>query len=75
MGTWKDDLINTNARSQEATFESTAKVFRRAYYVAKNDKPFTDFESLVNLQEATSVDLGRWEDGAHCPSIGSDGAR
>lgn len=56
-----DTLINMNARRQEAIFEyeCTAKVFRTAYYVAKNDKPFTDFESLVDLQEANSVDLGR----------------
>ncbi|KAJ8252839.1 hypothetical protein GJAV_G00206160 [Gymnothorax javanicus] len=55
----KDALINMNTRSQAATFESTAKVFRTAYYVAENGKPFTDFESLVDLQVANSVDLGR----------------
>ncbi|KAJ3587449.1 hypothetical protein NHX12_011046 [Muraenolepis orangiensis] len=48
-----------NASSQESVFESTAKVFMTAYYVAKNNKPFTDFESLIDLQHANSADLGR----------------
>lgn len=48
-----------NARSQPSALESTAKVFRTAYYVAKNNKPFTDFESLIDLQQANSSDLGR----------------
>ncbi|KAK1891898.1 E3 SUMO-protein ligase KIAA1586 [Dissostichus eleginoides] len=55
----KDILLNMNASSQESVFESTAKVFMTAYYVAKNNKPFTDFESLIDLQHANSADLGR----------------
>ncbi|KAJ4930984.1 hypothetical protein JOQ06_025285 [Pogonophryne albipinna] len=55
----KDILLNMNASSQESVFESTAKVFMTAYYVAKNNKPFTDFESLIDLQQANSADLGR----------------
>ena len=55
----KDILLNMNATSQESAFESTARVFRTAYYVAKNNKPFTDFESLIELQQANSTDLGR----------------
>ncbi|KAK5915746.1 hypothetical protein CesoFtcFv8_001309 [Champsocephalus esox] len=48
-----------NASSQESVFVSTAKVFMTAYYVAKNNKPFTDFESLIDLQHAHSAVLGR----------------
>ncbi|KAJ3582095.1 hypothetical protein NHX12_015889 [Muraenolepis orangiensis] len=55
----KDILLNMNASSQESVFKSTAKVFMTAYYVAKNNKPFTDFESLIDLQHANSADLGR----------------
>ncbi|KAJ4923574.1 hypothetical protein JOQ06_004112 [Pogonophryne albipinna] len=55
----KDILLNMNASSQESVFESTAKVFMTAYYVAKNNKPFTDFESLIDLQQANSANLGR----------------
>ena len=29
------------------------------YYVAKNSKPFTDFEKLISLQQANSIDMGR----------------
>ena len=42
-----------------AVFQSTARVFRTAYYVAKNNKLFTDFESLIDLQEGNSLDMGR----------------
>uniref|UniRef100_A0A3P8U5N6 DUF4371 domain-containing protein n=1 Tax=Amphiprion percula TaxID=161767 RepID=A0A3P8U5N6_AMPPE len=55
----KDILMNINATSQEFAFETTARVFRTAYYVAKSNKPFTDFESLIDLQEANSMNLGR----------------
>ena len=34
-------------------------MFRTAYYVAKNSKPFTDFEKLISLQQASSVNTGR----------------
>jgi len=33
--------------------------FWTAYYMAKNNKPFTNFESLINLQEGNSKDMGR----------------
>uniref|UniRef100_A0A3Q1CW52 DUF4371 domain-containing protein n=1 Tax=Amphiprion ocellaris TaxID=80972 RepID=A0A3Q1CW52_AMPOC len=55
----KDILMNINATSQEFAFETTARVFRTADYVAKSNKPFTDFESLIDLQEANSMNLGR----------------
>lgn len=55
----KDRLLNMNANSQESAFESTAKVFRTAYDVAKNNRPYTDFESMIDLQKANSCDLGR----------------
>ena len=55
----KDVLLNLNAQSELAVFQSTARVFRTAYYVAKNNKPFTDFESLIDLQEGNSLDMGR----------------
>ncbi|QQP53599.1 Uncharacterized protein FKW44_006129, partial [Caligus rogercresseyi] len=55
----KEILLNMNATSQESAFEATAKVFRTAYFVAKHDKPFTDFEKLIDLQEANSLNLGR----------------
>ena len=55
----KDVLLNSNAQSEQTAFQSTARVFRTAYYVAKNTKPFTDFEKLINLQQTNSIDMGR----------------
>jgi len=28
--------------------------------MAKNNKPFRNFESLINLQEGNSIDMGRF---------------
>ena len=36
----KDVLLNLNAQTEQTAFQSTARVFRTAYYVAKNSKPF-----------------------------------
>ncbi|XP_023811023.1 E3 SUMO-protein ligase KIAA1586-like [Oryzias latipes] len=55
----KDTLVNMNTKSQDFAFETTARVFRTAYYVAKYNKPFTDFESLIDLQETNSINMGR----------------
>ena len=56
----KDVLLNLNAQREQTAFQSTARVIRTAYCVAKNNKPFTDFEKLINLQQANySIDMGR----------------
>ena len=34
-------------------------MFRTAYYVVENNKPFTDFEKLISVQQANSIDMGR----------------
>ena len=52
-------MLNLNAQSEQAVFQSTARAFRTAYYVAKNNKSFTDFGSLIDLQEGNSLDMGR----------------
>jgi len=44
-------LLNLNAQSEQAAFQSTAQIFRTAYHMAKNNKHFADFESLIDLQE------------------------
>ncbi|XP_063810928.1 uncharacterized protein LOC135040731 isoform X2 [Pseudophryne corroboree] len=51
----KDILLNINGRSQEAAFEITSRVFRTAYYIAKMNRPFTDHESLIDLQKVNGV--------------------
>lgn len=36
----------------------TSKVFKTAYYVAKNDRPFTDYQPLLEVQESNGTELG-----------------
>jgi hypothetical protein len=38
--------------------ETTIKVFRTAYYIAKKNRPFSDHEDLVELQHINGVNLG-----------------
>ena len=52
-------LPNLNTQSEQTLFQSTARVSRTAYYMAKNNKPFINFESLIDLQEGNSIDMGR----------------
>ena len=37
----------------------TCNVFRTAYYLAKNDRPYSDHADLIELQELNGIDLGR----------------
>ena len=37
--------------------ETTAKVFKTAYYIALSERPYSDFESLNELQKLNGVDL------------------
>ena len=41
-----------------ASEETTANVFKTAYYIALSDRPYSDFESLIELQQLNGVDLG-----------------
>ena len=34
------------------------KPFRIAYYIAKNERPFTDFKELLQLQKINGPDVG-----------------
>jgi len=52
-------LLNLNAQGEQTVFQSTARVSRTAYYMAKNSKSFTNFESLIDLQEGNSIEMGR----------------
>lgn len=40
-------------------YSATTHVFRTAYYIAMNNRPYTDHPSLLNLQAANGVDIGR----------------
>jgi hypothetical protein len=47
------------ANAARHQFDETCKVFRTAYYVAKQDRPYTDHPDLVTLQQQNGVDMGR----------------
>jgi len=46
-------------QSEQTLFQSTARVSRIAYYMAKNNKRFTNFESFIDLHEGNSINMGR----------------
>jgi hypothetical protein len=39
--------------------ETTSTVFRTAYYLAKQNRPFVDHPELLDLQRLNGVDVGR----------------
>jgi len=39
--------------------ENTARIFRTAYLIAKNQRPYTDMPKLTDLQELNGLDMGR----------------
>jgi len=39
--------------------DQTQKIFRTAYLISKNQRPYTDIPKLVDLQVINGVDLGR----------------
>jgi len=51
------ETVVLKAQSQERTV--TAKVFRTAYKVAKENQSFHNFESEIDLQELNDLDMGR----------------
>lgn len=34
------------------------KLFRTAYYLVKNERPFTDFKDLLQLQKSNGLEIG-----------------
>jgi len=38
--------------------ESTCKAFRTAYYLARNDRPFDDYQGLLELQDFNGAQIG-----------------
>lgn len=39
--------------------ENTARIFRTAYLIAKNQRPYTYMPKLKDLQELNGLDMGR----------------
>jgi len=40
-------------------YESTCNVFRTAYYIAQQDRPYTDHPQLLELQQLNGLDVGQ----------------
>ena len=36
----------------------TEKCLRTAYFVAKEDRPYTDYEAMLDLQERNGIEIG-----------------
>ncbi|KAF3844474.1 hypothetical protein F7725_007637 [Dissostichus mawsoni] len=53
------DLVGNLVRAvSETVFAETDSVFRTAYYLAKMNRPFTDHDSLIELQEKNGANMG-----------------
>lgn len=46
------------AEQQKHLYDSTTRVFRSVYSLMKNNRPFTDLPSLINLQAKNGLDMG-----------------
>lgn len=46
-------------QQQSEQHETTCNIFRTAYIVAQQDRPFTDHPALIDLQRLNGVDVGR----------------
>lgn len=55
----KKKTIESQVREMgSAANEATCRPMRIAYHVAYNDRPFSDFEKLVDLEKSNGVNLG-----------------
>ena len=45
-------------KSNKIELVSTQRIFRTAYYLAKNNRPYSDHSDLIELQEINGIDLG-----------------
>ncbi|XDV36633.1 hypothetical protein PO909_006379, partial [Leuciscus waleckii] len=55
----KKDVLGKNVDTMNLSLlKETYSVFRTAYYLAKNNRPFTDHETLVELQQLNGVKMG-----------------
>ncbi|XP_041844547.1 E3 SUMO-protein ligase KIAA1586-like [Melanotaenia boesemani] len=51
-------IDNAMETMTESYMKETEAVFRTAYHLAKNNRPFSDHESLIELQELNGVKMG-----------------
>lgn len=46
-------------KTSKLQYESTEKIFRTAYFIAKNQRPYVDMPKLVDLKVLNGVNMGR----------------
>lgn len=55
----KDDAVGNLVRAgSDIVLAETDAIFRTAYYLAKMNRPFTDHESLIELQGKNGANMG-----------------
>ena len=57
-GSVKETIDVTFQKQVEEEAEKTASLFRTAYILAKNYRPYTDYEDLVVLQQENGHNMG-----------------
>ena len=62
-------LPETVVEQQKEVLATTCCIFRTAYYVAKNDRPYLDHPELIDLQRANGCNVGRI---LHSPTVCTD---
>ena len=55
----QEELMESIAIQTANLHEETCNVFRTAYYIAKEDRPYSDHPTLIELQEMNGVNSGR----------------
>ena len=54
-----DKLKTVIVKNQKRLFETTGRIFRTMYHIAREDRLFTDHPDLVELQSLTGANMGR----------------
>lgn len=52
-------LVNCLAKANSHLTDTTVSNFKTAYYIAKEDRPYSDHFSLVQLQQSNGVNMGK----------------
>lgn len=54
-----DELVSAVKTQNLPEFDETCRVFRTAYYIAKQDRPYSDHSDLITLQQLNGLDMDR----------------
>ena len=55
----KEIIKNVTISNMRHHREKTERCMRTAYHIAKEDRPYTDYEALINLQCKNGIYMGR----------------